>query len=393
MTRTMIVVGVAALALCACGAEPAEPAHTVTVRDASPEAGDVADDEVRTAAKTSLDSAMMLAHEAVSEGGNTVISPAALSYLLAIAREGSSCDAASEITDFIGGSGNTYRYLAAAAGSEDKGSSTRLTATVLHAADGQADADALQEAADRFAATLASVPGEEMTPVGDRWLNESTRGSASRLPVPLAANADAAILASAHYETAWAVDVAASTTRFDFVDGRTELVPSLEIGPANSWETESGLMIELPTVSADPTYILYPDVDVELSDLTADDWTISGDPEPVTITLPSLAISSSLDIDSQRRAAGLDGLAGGGECGLSGFGTGANIDFGSQYASYAITADGISLPDGTELPDVIAPSEPRPTSTVTINRPFALLTVDSDTGWAITYAMINDPTR
>ena len=30
---------------------------------------------------------------------------------------------------------------------------------------------------------------------------------------------------------------------------------------------------------------------------------------------------------------------------------------------------------------------------LTIDRPFALLTVDADTGWAITYAIINDPTR
>lgn len=392
MTRRTVIAA-AGLILAACGAEPAEPSRTVIVEVANPGPADVTDAEIREAVRASLDSSMALAQAAVSNDSNMVISPAALSYSLAIAHHGASCDAADEIMSLLGASPDTYRHLAALLAHTDGDLyETRLTGLVLHASGGRGSEETLEEAATSFGVAYASVPHEEMTAVADQWLNESTRGRAARLPMPLVAGADAAVLTAAHYETAWSVEATALTAEFEFSEGRTELVPALDIGVGSAWETDSGTIIKLPTASPDPTYVYYPG-DGEGLDLIAEDWEMTGDAVPTAIVLPAVSASSSFDIDSHRAAAGLSSLTEGGECGLIAFGQ--TVDFGSGYAGYDITVAGISVSDDPVLPVESMPDEAQlaPDQTVTIDRPFALLTVDADTGWAIAYAIINDPTR
>lgn len=101
MTRRTVIAA-AGLILAACCAEPAEPSHTVIVEDANPGPADVTDAEIREAVRASLDSSMALAQAAVSNDSNMVISPAAVSYSLAIAHHGASCDAADEIMSLLG---------------------------------------------------------------------------------------------------------------------------------------------------------------------------------------------------------------------------------------------------------------------------------------------------
>lgn len=385
------------LSACSGGNDP-EPTVTVTAETVAPSTDpEVPSDFRDDATRASLDFAITVVDERRQEGGNAVVSPASISYSMVIAGTGAVCTNEEALVSALGVPAeereDTYLSLAAdLAGREEADYATRLSGLILsNSTTGRADNEALSDLAERYSLSHMTVPESEIGITADMWALDASDGRRDGLAAPLSASADYSVLLNLSYWSTWSASADVTTLDFEFEDGRREPVPALEL-PALAWEADSGTILELPTTSPDSTYLYYPDVAGTLGDLTADDWAIPGEGQEVVLTVPTLSASVTTNVEN---LGDQSFLASG--CENPGFGASAEGSLASQHASYEFGVDGIAA---DHVGDVVEPGRETLTpdrsgtnaKIIAVDRAFAVMTVDEETGWALLYGMIGDPT-
>lgn len=391
------------LTLAACGSEAETGPTPAPIDDIEPiDVRDADDDEIAEAVDVSLDNSIELLRQ--GSDPNRLISPASLTSALAIAGEGAQCETQTEINAFLGvdddARTSVYTQLTESISvSGDDYVTDFQSAVVDNANSGSADEEKLKSVAATYGSDYLSASPTVLTDELNAWVEEATGGRQTELPSPLDDGTEAAFITTMRYETQWRD--AASETSYDFttLEGVTVEVAGYGMpGRLTGWEVERGTIISLPTSSPDRTYVFYPDDVMDPTELTAADWDRE-DAEQIEVYLsvPGLDLEATTDIVEHKDAIGLPHLtdmrAG---CGLALYSAVENtlaIDLVVQNATFVLDDKGIAATAVTEIiaVDGAVPDQEEPVD-IDIDRPYAMLTVDSDTGWALMYVTVTDPT-
>ena len=389
------------LTIAACGTSADEPEGEETTTPDSETTHVVTDEEYERATDASLESSIDVLR--AQDADNGLISPASLSYALAMAGEGAQCETLTEINEFLGvedGSRSTiYPGLLRPANKSGEEYVTGFSAAVAHNT-GVPDTrlDVLENVAESYDAHLFSDSLTNLQPALDSWVEESTGGLQTQLPVPLPENTATGFITAMHYETEWQGDATKTTFEFTSSDGQVEDVRGVYLpGNVTAREADRGTILELPTDSPDTTYVFYPDEVIDPADLTADDWDLedAGEPTDVHLRIPAVDFDSQTDVLKYKDDIGLPNIDAKEEgCGLAGFSKSEqhSVEIVVQKATFKLDDEGIAASAVTEIIGEAgaAPGQEEPVI-INVDRPYAVLTVSEDTDWALMYATITDP--
>lgn len=391
------------LTLAACGSEAEMGPTPAPIDDIEPiDVRDAYDDEIAEAVDVSLDSSIELLRQ--GSDPNRIISPASLTSALAIAGEGAQCETQTEINAFLGvdddARTSVYTQLTESMSTSGDEYVTDFQSAIVDNADSDsADEEKLKSVAASYGSDYLSASPDVLMDQLNAWVEEATGGRQTELPSPLDDTTEAAFITTLRYETEWRKEPTETSYGFTTLEGETVEVKGYGMqGRLTGWEVDRGTIIELPAASPDKTYIYYPDEVMDPTELTAADWDRQDAEEiDVHLSVPGLDLEAATDVIEHKDAIGLPHLtdmrAG---CGLALYSAVDNtlaIDVVIQNATFTLDDKGIAATAVTEITavDGAAPDQEEPV-TIAVDRPYAMLTVDADTGWALMYVTVTDPT-
>ncbi|MEZ7897672.1 MAG: serpin family protein [Flaviflexus sp.] len=361
---------------------------------------DATDDERALAIRTSLDSSIEVSR--ARGGDNTLISPASLTYAQAIAGEGAQCETESEINEFLGVEDDARRSVYSQLGQQVNRSGdewvTSLSSAIAHNEEETLiKTDFVSDVAGAYGSEFMTDTVENLQPELDAWVDEATGGLQTELPSPVAENTALSFVSAVRYETRWAGGVSSTSIEFTTLDGSTEDVDGYHFNEnAEGWRVDGGIVVRLPTESRDSTYLYYPDDVTDPLDLTSEDWDLDrSESIYVDLTLPAIDLESTTDILEYKEEVGLanldDSTVG---CGLADYSESENVFISVvvQNATFTLDDEGIAASAVTQI-DAVDGAAPYPAEfvEVTVDRPYALLTVSDVNGWALMYATVTNP--
>ncbi|WP_082418329.1 serpin family protein [Flaviflexus massiliensis] len=291
-----------------------------------------------------------------------------------------------------------YSDLVGGVGHEGKNAVTSLDGAIAHNEEiDTIKTDFVQDVANTYDSMFLSDTVENLNPALNDWVDESTGGLQTELPSPLKDTTALSFLSAMRYETAWEGQVHSKSIDFTTLSGEKVTVDGYSTGEKTiGWEVDGGTIIELPTRSTDPTYVFYPDDTIDPNELTAEDWnTDDAGGFDVFVTLPAVDFESQTDLVENKDAIALEHLTDSEKgCGLADYSVTENvfITLVIQNTTLRIDDKGIaaSAVTQTDAVDGAAPDREAPVS-ITVDRPYALMTTSESSGWALMYATITDP--
>lgn len=368
-------------------------------RNGAPKPHDgISEDTLRAATTASLNGAIETMN-ATSAGTNSVVSPASLSYALAIANEGGQCETASEVNTFLGVSdeerAEVYDHLAWSA-NQDTGQTLAL-ATALNKEASHVDEDSVKAAAEKFHSGYATGSYEELNATLNEWVDKTTDGQISELPSALTDDTAIVFTSAMFYGGAWSAGASKSSVDFTGPNG-TENVDAIRFSDKlSAWEVDKGTIVSVPVDGASSTLAFLPDEGVDPSELRASDWELPDTSFDAIVTVPMVDISATHDVKKVQDEIGLPSIdVRDPECGFSGYGTEGSAIFVNvlmQEARVQMDEEGImgSAVTQVEMAGEGAAPAPEQPKEIIFDRPYALNSVEEETGWSLLYTVVVDP--
>lgn len=344
-----------------------------------------------------------------SQEGNNAISPASLTYAFAIAADGATCETVDELNSFLGvtddNRAEVYTYLAQKFVSLNDANSETLTANMSAVVldvepDGTVDPAKARTIAQTYGAGFSTGTAADMTGTANEWVNRTTNGLQTELPIPLPQDTALGIVTTYMADTEWEETGEDATIEFTFLDGTREDVAGIDFTvDARGQRAKAGWVITLPTKSGAESLIYYPDENVDPLTLDETAWEVDAD-EPeriVDLTIPEVSVKDQVDVLAQAEELGIESIGGTVDgCQLSGFahdGETVTAEIIVQGVTLDLDKEGVRSSAVTEIIGVegAAPSEDEPVRIV-VDRPYTFITRDPVTKWVTLYATIADPT-
>lgn len=398
MKKTALVSAIL-LALAACGTDPdpqpaSDDVEQIETRDAT-------DAEINAATAASLDNSIEILRH--SNAPNMAVSPASLTYALALAGEGAQCETETEINAFLGvdddSRASVYTQLTDTVHQDSDRHVTDFQSVIVDNSErNDADEAKLQSVASAYGSDFMSGSPAELNDLLGEWVEEATGGRQTALPSPLPDDMEAVFLTAMRHETEWREEPRPTAYDFTTLGGDTVEVDGYGmVGKHSGWQVDGGVIIRLKTASPHSTYLYYPDEIIDPTELTAADWERDGESVDVLLSVPGIDLETKTDVLEVKDQIGLphidDRRPG---CGLADYSTVDDtiaIDVVVQNATFRLDQDGIAATAVTEIVGLTgaAPDEREPII-VAVDRPYAMMTVDSQTGWTLMYVTVTDPT-
>ncbi|MFD6139179.1 serpin family protein [Promicromonospora sp. NPDC060271] len=417
-TATAAMAATAALTLTACGPAADEGLER---SDAERTVIAVADAPASADAVRATEELGLLALRATTEPEeNALVSPASLSFALALLAEGADGDTAAALDAALGTSGadrtTTYNALQGALAEHDGDPGVAQEdelpeKPMLHLAnqavldDGlEVDPAYLDRIATAFDAgvqrtDLGSAEGKRVL---DSWVNHHTGGliekSAVEPSLRLRLVLQNAILLAARWETPFAEY---STADKDFT-GPSGTEPTEMLHAAESFayaESDGWAAVRLPYVEAFHADVLLPPAGTEPADVTPETLAAlttaldAGSPRLVDLAMPSLELEPpTLDLEPALRAAGLGGLYDAPD--LSGITTTEDLYVSQvlQQAYLSLDEAGTVAAATTEIAMEASGAVPTdPAVTMHVDRPYLLRIAHTETGLPLFLAAVRSP--
>ncbi|WP_419703692.1 serpin family protein [Promicromonospora sp. NFX87] len=422
-TATAAMAATAALALTACGPAADGPAagEGLERSDAERAVIAVADAPASADAVRATEELGLLALRATEEPeGNALVSPASLSFALALLAEGADGDTAAALDEALGASGtdrtSAYNALQGALAEHDGDPAVAQDdelpeKPVLHLANQAVIDDELEvdpAYLDRIATAfdagfqridLGSDTGKKVL---DAWVNQHTGGliekSAIEPDLDLRMVLQNAVLLAARWETPFAEH---STADEDFT-GPSGTEPTEMLHAAESFayaESDGWAAVRLPYADAFHADVLLPPAgtdpaDVSPGTLTALTTVLDAEtPRLVDLAMPSLELEPPpLDLAPAMEEAGLGGLYGAPD--LSGITTSADLRVSQamQQAYLSLDEAGTVAAAVTEIAmkeSAAVPADPE--VTMQVDRPYLLRIAHTETKLPLFLAAVRSP--
>jgi serine protease inhibitor len=422
-TATAAMAATAALALTACGPAADGPAagEGLERSDAERAVIAVADAPASADAVRATEELGLLALRATEEPEeNALVSPASLSFALALLAEGADGDTAAALDEALGASGtdrtSAYNALQGALAEHDGDPAVAQDdelpeKPVLHLAN-QAVIDDELEVDPAYLDRIATAfdAGFQRTDLGsdtgkkvlDAWVNQHTGGliekSAIEPDLDLRMVLQNAVLLAARWETPFAES---STTDEDFT-GPSGTEPTEMLHAAESFayaESDGWAAVRLPYVDTFHADVLLPPAgtdpaDVSSGTLTALTTALDAEtPRLVDLAMPSLELEPPpLDLAPAMEEAGLGGLYGAPD--LSGITTSADLRVSQamQQAYLSLDEAGTVAAAVTEIAmkeSAAVPADPE--VTMQVDRPYLLRIAHTETNLPLFLAAVRSP--
>ncbi|WP_191089687.1 serpin family protein [Nesterenkonia ebinurensis] len=357
----------------------------------------------------------------LSQGENLVISPAALTVALAMLAEGAGGPAQQQLDELLGASGAersaAFSALQAAVGEYDGDPAVvqedELPETpVLHLAnqlvlDGSADPDTafLDALAQHYDAGVVTTDfsAEVSKELLDDWVYEHTGGlieeSAVNAPDPeLVFVLQNAILMAAQWESQFDP---MSTREQDFTTAGGSVVQTemmRQTLTADYTEYDGAQVIRLPYAEGFAMDVVLPASGRAAEEFSADAWAVvdeafaAGETELVRLTMPKLDIATSEDLVSMLTDLGYGDVMAGND--LSAIDPAVFIGQVAHQAVLTVDEKGTVAAAVTEIAGTTSlPVEESEPVEMTVDRPYALRIVHTETSWPLFMAAIYDPTQ
>jgi serine protease inhibitor len=417
-TATVLTAATTALALTACGPAADEGLER---SDAERTVITVADAPASADAALATEELGLLALRATTEPEeNALVSPASLSFALALLAEGAHGDTAAALDEALGASGtdrtSAYNALQGALAEHDGDPAVAQDDElpedpVLHLANQavlddelEVDPDYLDRIATSFDAgvqrtDLGSDAGKRVL---DAWVNLHTGGLIEKSAIEpdpmLRLVLQNAVLLAARWETPFAEY---STTDEDFT-GPSGTEPTEMLNASESFayaESDGWAAVRLPYVEAFHADVLLPPdgtdpADVSRGTLTALTTALDAEtPRPVDLTMPSLELEPpTLDLAPALEEAGLGGLYDAPD--LTGITSSNNLKVSQamQQAYLSLDEAGTVAAAVTEI--ALAESAAVPTDpavTMQVDRPYLLRIAHTETKLPLFLAAVRSP--
>jgi serine protease inhibitor len=422
-TATAAMAATAALALTACGPAADGPAagEGLERSDAERAVIAVADAPASADAVRATEELGLLALRATEEPEeNALVSPASLSFALALLAEGADGDTAATLDEALGASGtdrtSAYNALQGALAEHDGDPAVAQDdelpeKPVLHLAN-QAVIDDELEVDPTYLDRIATAfdAGFQRTDLGsdtgkkvlDAWVNQHTGGliekSAIEPDLDLRMVLQNAVLLAARWETPFAKH---STTDEDFT-GPSGTEPTEMLHAAESFayaESDGWAAVRLPYAGAFHADILLPPAGTDPADVTPEALTAlttaldAETPRLVDLAMPSLELEPPpLDLAPAMEEAGLGGLYGAPD--LSGITTSADLRVSQamQQAYLSLDEAGTVAAAVTEIAmkeSAAVPADPE--VTMQVDRPYLLRIAHTETNLPLFLAAVRSP--
>lgn len=409
----------AALALTACSG--ADPDEGLERSDAERAVIAVADAPASADAVLATEELGLLALRATTEPEkNALVSPASLSFALALLAEGANGDTAATLDEALGASGadrtSAYNALQGALAENDGDPAVAQDdelpeSPVLHLANQavlddelEVDPDYLDRIATSFDAgvqrtDLGSDPGKRVL---DAWVNHHTGGLIEKSAIEpdprLRLVLQNAVLLAARWETPFAEY---STSDKDFT-GPSGTEPTEMLHAAESFayaESDGWAAVRLPYVEAFHADVLLPPAGTDPADVTPETLTAlttaldAETPRLVDLAMPSLELEPpTLDLAPALEEAGLGGLYDAPD--LTGITTIENLEVSQvmQQAYLSLDEAGTVAAAVTEIAMEASGAMPTdPAVTMHVDRPYLLRIAHTETGLPLFLAAVHSP--
>lgn len=417
---TVMAAGAVAVSLTACGPEPGEGLERSSVQRMRVAVADAPGSEGAVAATRRLGLTALRTADGASPAENTLVSPASLSFALALLAEGARGGTASSLDEALGADGEersaAYNALQAELleydGDPGVAQEDELPDTpVLHLAD-QAVLDDDLVVEDAYLDALASSfdAGVQRTDLAtgegkavlDAWVNHHTGGlieeSAITPDDELRLVLQNAILLAAR----WRTPFEEHATRDEDFTGPDGTVPVEMLHGTELWaHAESGgwAAVRLPYSEGFRADVLLPPPGTDpaqVSDSTLAELTSALDaaePRPVDLAMPTLELEPpTLDLLPALADAGLGGLSE--EPDLTGITTSEPLRVSQawQQAYLRLDEEGTVAAAVTEMGAEVSAAIPLDDPVeMTVDRPYLLQITHSDTALPLFLAAVHDP--
>lgn len=411
-------VAAAALALTACSG--ADPDEGLERSDAERTVVTVADAPASADAVLATEELGLLALRATTEPEkNALVSPASLSFALALLAEGADGDTAAALDDALGASGAdrtaTYNALQGALAEHDGDPGVAQDDElpenpVLHLANqGVLDDDLEVDPAYLDALATSFDAGVQRTDLGsaegkrvlDAWVNHHTGGLIKKSAIEpngrLRLVLQNAILLAARWETPFQ-ESATSDEEFTGPDGTA---PTEMLHGAEFWayaESDGWTAVRLPYIDAFHADVLLPPVGTDPAEVSPETLTAlaggldTAAPRTVELAMPTLELEPPvLDLAPALEAAGLGGLFDGPD--LSGITTTEPLRLGQafQQAYLRLDEEGTVAAAVTEFGMEASGAMPEEPVRMTVDRPYLLRIAHTETGLPLFLAAVRSP--